>query len=87
MAVNIFYIEKKVVYSYVSIFILPVSFVRARIHTENLPGLLVTHVVSVSPIEGVQETYLKMEWPVEGAMSIQHPSFLKTLLTSRHCVQ
>ena len=27
-----------------------------RIHTENLPGLLVTHVVSVSPVEGVQET-------------------------------
>lgn len=27
-----------------------------RLHIENLPGLIVTHVVSVSPEEGVQET-------------------------------
>ena len=27
-----------------------------RIHIDNLPGLIVTHLVSVSSVEGVQET-------------------------------
>ena len=51
---------------------------------ENLPGLLVTHVVSVSPVEGVQETpedgmsEWKEPW-VSASQLLQNTFDLKTL--------